>query len=155
MAWVPFIVANRRNRYYRKSGSGVIVALIVFFLFLGVFFFFFFNRFNGFTVPIWIIISGVGGFLIFIAIIGAIAASMSKTYKRPTEEYLKSYQYNKQNHQINPYTIPNSVQKQSEDQVYRDNREEFPIAPEINYCRYCGAKTDEDANFCQQCGIKL
>ena len=82
MAWVPCIVASRRNRHYRTRGSGIIAALVIFCLLFGVFFFIFFNRMNGFTMPIWIIISSFGTLLLIIGIVMAIVASMSHTYKK-------------------------------------------------------------------------
>ena len=102
-------------------------------------------------------ISGLGGFLIFIAIIGVIAASMSSPSKKANEEYIKSYQYQPQelSQQYNPYKLRNSIQRQPEEPIYEEVKEDIPIISDINYCRFCGAKVDRDANFCHQCGTKL
>ncbi len=158
MAWVPFIVASRRNRYYRGRASGAIIAGIIFLLVFGLLFFIFFNRSNGFTIiPIWPIVSGLGGFLIFIVIIGVIASSMSTPSKRANEEHIKSYQYQPQepSQQYNPYKIRNSIQKQTEEPIYEEVKQDIPINLDIFYCRYCGSKIDRDARFCHQCGTKL
>lgn len=154
LAWVPFVVANRRNGYSRNRAGGAIIAALIFFLVLGLFFFVFFNRFIGFTmIPIWTIISGLGGFLIFIAIIGAIASSISTPPNKVNQEPIKPYQYQPQEptQKINPYKI----QIQPEEPIYQEVKQDIPILSDINYCRFCGTKTDRDAKFCHQCGIKL
>jgi len=137
----------------------VIAALVILLFVFGLLFFIFFNRFNGFTIPIWIIISGLGGFLIIIVVIGAIAASMSQTYKKPKEEFMKSNQYQYQpqepSQQFNPYRIRNSIQKQPEEPIHREIEREIPVVSDINYCKYCGANVERDAIFCHQCGTKL
>ncbi len=158
MAFVPFTVTNRRNRYHRSRAGGAIIAGLIFFLVFGLLFLIFFNRFNGFTIiPVWPIISGLGGFLIFIAIISVIASSMSTPSKKADEEYIKSYQYRPQepSQQYNPYRIQKSIQKQSEGPIYEEVKQNVPIISDINYCRYCGAQADRDARFCHQCGTKL
>ncbi|MFX1309643.1 MAG: zinc ribbon domain-containing protein [Promethearchaeota archaeon] len=157
MAWVPFIVANRRNKYYRSRGTSAIAALVIFFLIFGVLFFVFFNRMSGFTMPIWTIIIGFGIFLLIITVIIAIAASMSDTYKKPKERHLNSqpYQAQKQTQQTNPYIYQNTIQKQFELPQYKEIKREIPIVSDIKYCIYCGAKVERDAVFCHQCGIKL
>jgi hypothetical protein len=158
VAFVPFIVANRRNRYHRSRASGAILAGLIFCTVFGLLFFIFFNRSNGFTmIPIWPIISGLGGFLIFIVIIGVIASSMSTPSNKANEDYIKPYQYQPQERtqQYNPYKIRNSIQNQAEDPIYEEVEQNIPIISDINYCRYCGSKIDRDARFCHQCGIKL
>lgn len=157
MAWVPFVVASRRNRYYRNRAGGAIAAAVIMLLIFGFLFFFLFNRSNGSTIFIWPIISGLGGFIIIIAIIGAIAASMSQPSKRSNEVRMKSYQYQPQepSQQINPYKIRNSVQKQPEEPIYKEIVREIPVVSDINYCKYCGSKIDRDSVFCHQCGTKL
>ena len=135
----------------------MIIGLVIFFV-LGIFFFIFFNQFNGFSIiPLWTIIIGVGGFLIFIAIIGAIASSMSAPSKKAKEEPIKSSQYQPQepSQQYNPYKIQNSIQIKPEEPIYKEVKQDIPITSDINYCRYCGEKIDRDAKFCHQCGIKL
>lgn len=108
-------------------------------------------------IPMWTIISGVGGFLIFIAIIGAIASSMSAPSKKAKEEPIKSFQYQLQepSQQYNPYKIQNSIQIKPEEPIYKEVKQDNPIISDINYCRYCGEKVDRDEKFCHQCGIKL
>ena len=157
MAWVPCIVANRRNRHYRTRGSSIIAALVIFFLLFGVLFFVFFNRMNGFTMPIWIMVSSFGVLLLIIAIVMAIVASMSHTYKKPNETHLNPYQSQpqKQSQQYNPYINRHSSQKQLEEPQYNQIKREIPVISDINYCRYCGSKVEGDAVFCPQCGTKL
>lgn len=157
MAWVPFVVASRRNRYRRSRSGGAIIAGVILLFVFGVLAFFFFNRFNGSTIVLWPIISGLGGFIIFIAVIGAIAASMSGPSKRPNEEYIKSYQHQPQepSQQLNPYRIQNSIQKQPEEPIYKEIEREIPVVSDINYCKYCGSKIDGYAVFCHQCGTKM
>jgi len=158
LAFVPFIVTSRRNRYHRSRASGAIIAGLIFCLVFGLLFFIFFNRFNSFTIiPIWPIITGLGGFLIFIVFIGVIASSMSAPSKKVNEEYIKPYQYQPQepNQQYNPYKIRNSIQKQAEEPIYEEVKHDIPIISDINYCRYCGSQADRDARFCHQCGTKL
>jgi len=153
------IVASRRNRRCRTRGTSAIVAILIFLLVFGVFFFIFFNRMSGgFTIiPIWITISGLGSFIIIVAVIGVIAASMSKTYKKPREENLKSYQYHpqRQTQQPNPYIIRDSIPKQLEEPINKEIGREIPVITDIKYCKYCGSKIDKDAVFCHMCGIKL
>ena len=158
MAWVPFVVASRRNRYHRNRAGRAIVAGIILFLVFGLLMLVFFYRFDGFAIiPIWPIISGLVGFLIFITLIGVIAASMSAPSKKANEERIKSYQYQtqRQSQQLNPYIIRDSMQKQPEEPIYKEITREIPIISDINYCRYCGSKIDRDSVFCHQCGTKL
>ena len=158
LAWVPCIVASRRNRYRRNSAVGAIVAVVIFFLVLGVLFFVFFNRFTGFTIiPIWTIISGLGGLIIIIAVISVIAASMSAPSKKANQEHIKPYQYQPQEpaQDSNPYIIRETMQKQPEEPIYKEITREIPVVSDINYCKYCGAKVERDAIFCHQCGTKL
>jgi len=157
LAWVPLIVANRRNRCYRSRGSSAIAAIVIFFLIFGVFFFIFFNRMNGFVIPIWFIIGGFGVFLIIIAVIVASAASMSDTYKKPKEAHFNSYKYppQRQSPQINPYIYRDPIQNQLKEKQYTEIKQEISVVSDINYCRYCGAKVEKDAVFCHQCGTKM
>lgn len=158
MAWVPFIVANRRNRCHRNGAVGAIVGLLIFFMVLGVFFFIFFNRFSGFTIiPIWTIIIGLGGLILIITIISVIASSMSAPPKKVNQEHIKSYQYQPPEpyQQSNPYIVRNSIQSQPEEPIYKEIIQEVPVVSDINYCKYCGAKVERDAIFCHQCGTKL
>lgn len=158
MAWVPFIVAGNRNRYHKnRAARAIIVGLILFFIF-GLLMFVFFYRFNGFTImPIWPMIFGLGGFLIFITIIGVIASLMSAPSNKANEEPIKLYDYQSQepSQQHNPYKIRNSIQEQPTESIYKEITQEIPIVSEINYCKYCGAKVERDAIFCHQCGTKL
>ena len=153
-AWVPIVVPNRR--YRNRPNGGVFAGIILLFIF-GFLFFVIFNRFNGFSMPIFVIIGSFSVFLIIISVIVAIVASMSSNYKKPKEEYIKSYQFQPQNqtNQPNPYIIRNSVSKQPEEPIYKQIKREIPIITEINYCRYCGSKIDRDAVFCHMCGTKL
>ncbi|MFW9999635.1 MAG: zinc-ribbon domain-containing protein [Candidatus Hodarchaeota archaeon] len=158
MAWVPFIVAGRRNRCCRNRSVGGMVAGLGIFLVFGLLMFVFFFRSDGITIiPLWPMISGLGGFIIFIMIIGVIASLMSAPPKNANEELIKPYQYQPQEstQQFNPYKMQNSIKKQSEEPIYRQAEEIIPITSDINYCRFCGAKVDRDANFCHQCGTKL
>lgn len=144
MAFVPIIVQNRRNRGYRNSTSGGILAAVVLLFIFGLLFFVFFNSFDGPISPMFIMISSFSVFLIIIVVIGAVAASMSTTYKKPKEDYMKSYQDQNQMQTMpsSPYIVRNSIPKQPEE-------------PIINYCRYCGSKIDRDQIYCHQCGTKL
>ncbi len=160
MACVPFIVANRRNRYGRNRASGSIVVAIIFFLVIGLLFFVFFNDFNGFTIiPIWTIISGFGGFLIFIFVIGIIAASISAHPKKFNEEPIKSYQYRpqaeKQTYQLNPYNVRRTSLELKKTEHDEPINAKIPAFKEINFCRYCGAKKERDSIFCHLCGSKF
>ncbi|MFX1417540.1 MAG: zinc ribbon domain-containing protein [Promethearchaeota archaeon] len=154
MAWVPCIVANRR---YRSRGGGSIAAIIGLFLLFGVIFFFFINRSNGFTFPIFPIISVLAGFLMIIVAISIIAAAMSRSPKKPYESTFNSYQSQsqEQNHYKNPYRVQNSIQTQPEEFIYKEIKQEKPVDLVINFCRYCGEKADRDAKFCHQCGSIL
>ncbi len=156
MAWVPLIVANRRNRYGRNRASGAIIAVVIFFLLMGIFFWFFFDPFSGFTVFPWIFISGFGGFILIIVIIAAIASSMSTTAQKQKEEHIKHMKSieDQELALINPYR-QNSMQKIPEEPIYREVKREIPIISDINYCRYCGEKVERDERFCHQCGTKL
>ena len=157
MAWVPCIVANRRNRYSRNRASGAFIAAIIFLLVLGLVFMFFFMPFKGFTVvPIWILISGASGFIIIFGIIAVIASSMSTTAQKKKEEHMRHMKSieNQELALINPYR-QTSIQKTSEEPIYKQVRREIPIISDMNYCRYCGERLDRDAKFCHQCGIKL
>jgi hypothetical protein len=155
LVWVPCIVANRRNRNYKNRTSGAIVALVVFLLLFGVLFFVFFNRFDSSTIIIWPIISGLGGFIFFIIIIAAVAASISGPSKNITKNYAKTYQYQEQNRQFNPYTFRPATQKQPEQIISKESKQEISAVSDINFCRYCGEKVERDAVFCHQCGTKL
>ncbi|MFX1380488.1 MAG: zinc-ribbon domain-containing protein [Promethearchaeota archaeon] len=151
MAWVPIVVPNKHNRSYRnKAGGGIFAVVILLFIF-GLLFFVFFNRFDGFSPPIFMMISGFGVFLIIILVISVIAASMSQVYKKPKYEY----ETQKQNLQRNPYKIQNSIIRQPEYQINNQIKQDIPVIQEINYCRYCGSKIDRDAVFCHMCGTKL
>ena len=112
---------------------------------------------NGFTMPIWIMISSFGGLLLIIGIIMAIVAAMSHTYKKPNDTHINPYQPQpqKQSQQINPYNIRQSTQKELEEPQYQEIKREIPIVSDINYCRYCGSNVEGDAVFCHQCGSKL
>ncbi|UCC20291.1 MAG: zinc ribbon domain-containing protein [Promethearchaeota archaeon] len=157
MAWVPIVVNNRRNRYYRSRGAGALVAVVIFFLIFGVFFFMFFNRMNGFVIPIWLILGGFGVFLIILAVIVTSAVSMSQTVKKSKEAPFNSYNYSPQvqTQQKNPYIIQDSNQNQQNKIPYVEIKKEIPVVSDTNYCRYCGAKVERDAVFCHQCGTKL
>ncbi|MFX0041113.1 MAG: zinc-ribbon domain-containing protein [Candidatus Heimdallarchaeota archaeon] len=150
-AWVPIAVPNKR--YRNRPNGGVFAGIILLFIF-GFLFFVIFNRFNGFSVPIFFMIGGFSIFLIIISVIIAVAASMSSTYKKPKEEYVKSYQYQPQNqtNQSNPYIIRNSI---PEEYINKEIKGEISVVSEINYCRYCGSKIDRDAVYCHMCGTKL
>ncbi|MFW9818443.1 MAG: zinc-ribbon domain-containing protein [Candidatus Thorarchaeota archaeon] len=157
MAWVPIVVPNRRNRGYRnRTGGGIFAAVILLFIF-GLLAFLFFNNFDGFVMPIWFMISGFGIFLIIIVVITTIASSMSQAYKKPKENYDQFNQNQPQNnsYQKNPYIIRNSTSKQFKESISKDIKQEIPVIPDINFCRYCGSKIDRDAVFCHQCGTKL
>jgi hypothetical protein len=156
LAWVPFIVANRRNRNYRNRTTGAIVALVIFLLLFGVFFFVFFNRSSGTTIFIWPVISGLGGFIFFIIIIAAVAASISGP-KNPKKGHIEYHQYQsqEQNQEHNPYIFQPATQKQPEQNFYKASKQEIPIVSETKFCRYCGEKVERDAVFCHQCGTKL
>ena len=147
MAWVPVIVANKRNRYHRSKAGGAIIAAVILSLLLGIFFLVFFNNFRGITVfPLWIFISGFGGFIIIIVIIAAIASAMSSSTQKVKEEHMRHMNSIERQEQAlleNPYMVRKEVKK------------DVPIIAEIHYCRYCGEKVDRDAKFCHQCGIKL
>jgi hypothetical protein len=158
LACVPFIVANRRNKYGSNSGS--IVVAIIFFLVIGLLFFVFFNNFNGFTIrPIWTIISGLGGFLIFISVIGIIAASISAHPKKYNEEPIKLNQYQtqaeKQTNQLNPYKVRRASLELKNTEFNEPINAKIPAFKEINFCRYCGAKKERDSIFCHLCGSKF
>jgi hypothetical protein len=157
LAWVPCIVANRRNKHYKNRTSGAIVALVVFLLLFGVLFFVFFNRFDGSTIIIWPIISGLGGFIFVIIIIAAVAASISGPSKNINKNHTKTYQYQpqEQNQQFNPYIFRPGTQKQSEQINNKESKQEIPAVSDINFCRYCGEKVERDTLFCHQCGTKL
>ena len=155
MAWVPNVVPNRHNRGNRTGGR--IFAAVIMLIVFGFLAFFFFNNFDGFVMPIWFIISGFGVFLIIIVVIASIASSMSQAYKKPKENYFKYSQNQQQNnaYQINPYIIRDSTSKPFEESISKEIKQEIPIIPDINFCRYCGSKIDRDAVFCHQCGTKL
>jgi hypothetical protein len=155
LAWVPNVVPNRRNRGNRPRG-GIFAAVMLLIVF-GFLAFFFFNNFNGFVMPIWFIISGFGVFLIIIVVITVIASSMSQVYKKPKENYFKYDQNQQQDnpYQMNPYIIRDSASKPFEESINKEIKQEIPIIPDINFCRYCGSKIDRDAVYCQQCGTKL
>ena len=155
MAYVVPIVANRKN--CRKSSPGALLAGLIIFLVFGIMFLLFsFNRsgvfgFN-FSIILWI-----GGFMIFFAIILAISAaisatSVSKTSIKPNngDNYKQQNVFQKSTVQVNPYKIRTSGNKVKEIQD-----KEIPVVEEIKYCRYCGAKKDLDAIFCQMCGTKF
>jgi len=151
MAWMIPIVANNRNRGFRTRG-GAVAAGLIFCVVLGLIFFLFFNRFNGFTIPIWLIISGLGVFIIIIVGITAVASSMSQNYVKPKESIYNQSQSNLQGQpqQSNPYIYQDSIRKRLEGYQI-----ETPLVEEVNYCRYCGSNIDRDAIFCHQCGSKI
>ncbi|TKJ18887.1 MAG: hypothetical protein CEE43_16850 [Promethearchaeota archaeon Loki_b32] len=165
MACVPVIVANRRRNCNRSRSGNACAAISLALLFFGVFFALFFDIFDAFRFnfpPIMFI----GGFMVFIAIIigiSAITMSMSETYKKPKEQYLKSYssQPQRQNRpqiqvqQYNPYINRKSIQREPEEHIYNQIQKDIPVLSDINYCRFCGAKVDRNAVFCHQCGINL
>ncbi|MFW9971071.1 MAG: zinc-ribbon domain-containing protein [Candidatus Odinarchaeota archaeon] len=157
LAYVPFIVANRRNRGYRSSAIGRILGIIVMLIIFGFLFLVFFNNFDGFMSPMIFMISGFGIFFVIIIVIAVAAVSMSTAYKKPKEDYIKPYEYQPQQQtpQSNPYIIRESIPKQPEIPKYEENEREIPIFSEINYCKYCGSKVDKNAIFCDQCGTKL
>ena len=157
MAWIPSVVASSHNRCCRKSGGRTIIAAIIFLLVIGLLFFMIFNRFKGFTMPIWFVISGFGVFLTIIVGISAIAASMSQNYVKPKDNTFKSHQSHPQEQpqQSNPYIYRDSIRKRFEGPLHEETRKEVPVVEMINYCRYCGAKIDRDSVFCHLCGSKL
>lgn len=152
MAWMIPIVASSHNRRGRTRRGGAVVGALIFLVVLGLVFFLFFNRFNGFTIPIWLIISGLGVFLIIIVGVSAVASSMSQNYVRPKENVSKEHQSNLQGQpqQSNPYIYKDSIRKR-----FEGNKTEVPIAEEAIYCKYCGSNIDRDARFCHQCGSKI
>ena len=163
MAWVPVIVANRRRN--RTSSGSACIAITLALLFFGVFFALFFNIFDAFRFSFSPILF-IGGFIVFIVIIigiSVITMSMSETYKKPKEQYLKSYssQPQRQNQpqiqvqQYNPYINRKSIQREPEEHIYNQIQKDIPVLSDINYCRFCGAKVDINAVFCHQCGINL
>ena len=166
MASVPIIVPNRRGYSYRyRSGRSAFTAVALALVILGLLFFLMFRMFdiNSFNFPPIIFLSGFIGFIAIIIVISAISMSMSETYKKPKEQYLKSYnsqpqrhdQPQKQTQQYNPYVIRKSIQKEPEELIYKEITREIPVVSTTNYCRFCGAKVDRDATFCHQCGINL
>ncbi len=158
MAWVPLIVASRRGRYPRNRSAGAIVLGLLLFFVFGIIIFTFFFRSDGFTmIPLWPMITVFGGFIFFVIIIGVIASSMSAPPKKANVEPINSYQYQPQepSHQYNPYKIQNSIQKQPEESIYGEVKQDIPNVIDINYCRFCGSKVDRDARFCHQCGTKV
>jgi hypothetical protein len=120
----------------------------------------FFNRFDGFTIiPIWTIISGLGGFLIFISVIGIITASISAHPKKYTKEPIKLYQYQTQaeklTYQLNPYKVRRASLELKDTDIDKPIKAKTPLFKEINFCRYCGAKKERDSIFCHLCGSKF
>lgn len=154
MGYIIPIIANRKN--YRKSSLGAVLTGLIIFLVFGIMFLLFFNR-SGifgfrFNIILWI-----GGCLIFFAIILAISAAVSATSVSKTsiklnngDNYKQQYAFQKSIVQVNPYKVPKSGNKVKEIQ-----NKEIPVVEEIKYCRYCGAKKDLDAIFCQMCGNKF
>jgi len=108
-------------------------------------------------MPIWIIFSGMGVFLVFIVMISIIATTMSGQYQKPNYTSFKSQesQLQTQNQRSNPYIIQKSIEKQPEEIFYQEVKREIPVMSDINYCRFCGGKVDRNAVFCHQCGINL
>ena len=108
-------------------------------------------------MPIWIIFSGMGVFLVFIVMISIIATTMSGQYQKPNYTSFKSQesQLQTQNQRSNPYIIQKSIEKQPEEIFYQEVKREIPVVSNSNYCRFCGAKVDRNAVFCHQCGINL
>lgn len=147
---IPIVANNRKRR--NRSGGGALFGAVISMVILGLIFFLFFNRFNRFTIPIWVIISGIGVFLIIIVGISAIASSMSHNYVKPKENLRYEHQSNlqEQPQQLNPYIFNDSILKR-----FKGNQEKVPIAEEISYCSYCGSKIDRDEIFCHQCGSKI
>ncbi|MFX1389839.1 MAG: hypothetical protein ACFE9Z_07260 [Promethearchaeota archaeon] len=157
MAWVPIIVNNRRNRNYRSSGAGIIIGLVIFFLMFGVIFFIFFDNFNGYTPPIWIMVSGFGGFLLIIAICLVITGITSQASKKPIDNNQNPYLAKPQelSRQLNPYNVNYNKQKLEEESKYTKSFQEEPVVLNTNYCRFCGSKIEGEAIYCHQCGTKL
>lgn len=159
MACVPVIVANRRRNCNRSRSGNACAAISLALLFFGLFFGLFFDIFDAFRFnfpPIMF----MGGFIVFILIIigiSVITMSMSETYKKPKEQYLKSYssQPQIQVQQYNPYINRKSIQREPEEHIYNQIQKDIPVLSDINYCRFCGAKVDRNAVFCHQCGINL
>jgi len=159
LACVPVIVANRRRNCNRSRSGNACAAISLALLFFGLFFGLFFDIFDAFRFnfpPIMF----MGGFIVFIVIIigiSVITMSMSETYKKPKEQYLKSYssQPQIQVQQYNPYINRKSIQREPEEHIYNQIQKDIPVLSDINYCRFCGAKVDRNAVFCHQCGINL
>ena len=63
-------------------------------------------------MPIWLIFSGMGVFLVFIVIISTIAATMSGQYQKPkfTSFSSQKSQFHTQNQRSNPYIIKKSIE---------------------------------------------
>jgi len=157
LAFVPIIVSNRRRNSYGTRGGNTIAAVVVSLLVFGLLFLVLFNRFNGFSIPITVMLSGMGVFIIMIIIISVIAASMSGQNQNPKFNSIKTqyYQPQYQSQRSNPYVYRRSIQKEPEDSIYTESKSEISDVSTVNYCRFCGAKVDKDAIFCHQCGINL
>lgn len=152
MAYLTPIIANRKN--CRNSGSGSVIVGLFIFLILGLMFFLLFNRSWVFGFK-FSIIFWIGGFMIFLAIILAVCASILATNK-PNNKDKNRVIYKQQNFvqnqkiQINPYKIQKLVEK-----VGQKNEKEIAVCEIVKFCRYCGAKKDLNAVFCHMCGSKF
>ncbi|MFW9825170.1 MAG: zinc ribbon domain-containing protein [Candidatus Thorarchaeota archaeon] len=160
MAWMIPIVAGRRH--YRRSSIGATIAGLMIFLIFGIFFFVFFNRSGifgyGFSFPMIFIILGFVVFVMIIIGISIAASTMSSSYKSQKSNIYRQNQNvdQKQTVHQNPYVAQEYIQKPLETRSKEiPVEDDIPDVKEINFCRYCGAKLDEKAVFCHQCGTKL
>ncbi|MHA2009060.1 MAG: hypothetical protein ACXABO_17010 [Promethearchaeota archaeon] len=162
MAWIPAIVASRKNNCCRTRGGGAIAGAVAILVVFGLLFFIVFNRTGRFMFPMWMMVSGLAIFLIIIVGISVIAASMSESYKKPKEKIFRPLPS-----QNNPYKVISLTQKQTERPISKELVREIPViediretrekedVKEVNFCQLCGAKRDRDAIFCHQCGNKF
>lgn len=122
-------------------------------------FFMIFDWRSNFMPSMWVMFSGVGGFLLILGICLAITAVTSQTHKKPSETIVKPYVEQPQNQpqfqQVNPYNIRYKEQEQKREPQYPEVNQDIPVVSKINYCRFCGAEVEGDAFFCHQCGTKL
>ena len=154
MAWMIPACGNRNDN--RSSPKSVIVGLIIF-LVMGIAMFLFFSGFSPFhfTSPIILWIIGIAVFFMVIIGIGATAAVMSTKYKIPSGTLAYRYRSEKQRNYPNPYMVKDSKYKQGEKPVLIESEKTSPEVEIENFCKFCGAKRDREANFCCQCGGKF